>query len=203
MAVTSDYDNIISGMLPSLRTQQKGMHDYLAAQARRTGTAGAMRLAAQGVAPYAEKAGEAIGRTAPQIAQLKARERQFNIQRQQWEKQFEQNRQQQNLVNLMNLFGQTGVMTPEMMDAFGYGDMTRTQQRDILDQLQMLGFPGYENTRQMRLFGGANRPNPALQRLGLQGSGGGGASFGTLSSPSNPFRRVTDVGQGPGLMALT
>lgn len=205
MAVTNTYDNIISGMLPSLRKQQKGMHDYLAQLARRQGTAGAMRMAARGVAPYAEEAGAAIGKTAPQIAQLQERERQFNIQQEAWEKQFAANQQQQNMVNLMNLYAQTGTMTPEMMEQFGYGDMTRAQQRQIMDQLQMLGMDGGTagGGRLGRMAASFNRPNPALQRLGLQGPSSGGASARSLSTPSAPFRRVSGPGEGPGLMALS
>jgi len=188
MATTSDYDNIMSGMLPSVKNQQQGVYDYLAQLGRRQGVTGAMDKAARGVAPYAQQVGEAVGRTAPQLAQIKEQERQFNEKQAAWLKEFEQAQSNwekefglkeevtdwNKLMQQYEMFG----FTPEMMEALGY------------DLGPAAGF---------------NRPNPALQRLwggmGIPSYGSGGAAPG-FSTPANPFNRVTGPNQGPGLLKL-
>lgn len=147
---SQSYDNIISGMLPSLKSQQSGMYDYLAQLARRQGTAGAMQQAAAGVAPYAQQVGQAVGQTAPLIAQLKEKERQFQIGQENWNKQFEEQRRQyeQNYAlskeqtdwnQMMAMFQQTG-WTPQMMQALGYGGLGGGDMRALNRQLSQLGF---------------------------------------------------------------
>jgi hypothetical protein len=40
---------------------------------------------------------------------------------------------------MMAMFGQTGAMTEEMMNAFGFGDASRGSQRGVQRQLDILG----------------------------------------------------------------
>lgn len=205
-------DQLQQGMMPNLRKQRSGMYDYLLQLAQRQGVGSAMQNVARGMAPYAEEAGQAAAQAGVKATEMGQRQEQFetqqaawerNRQQQQanWEQQFALQQQQADMSRLMSLYNQTGVMTPEMMEQFGYGDMTRSQQREISRQMEMLGFPGM-NTG---ISAGFNRRNPALERLGLQNPYGnptsGGASIRSLSTPSNPFRRVTGPNQGPGLMA--
>jgi len=149
-STTSTYDNIISGMLPSVKDQQKGMYDYLAQLARRQGTAGAMQQAAKGVAPYAEQVGKAVGQTAPLIAQLKEKERQFNEGQANWQKEFEEKKREFNLQQSMAKEGQdwnqmmtmlqyTG-WTPEIMNLLGYGNLKPGDMRGLNNQINQLGF---------------------------------------------------------------
>ena len=205
-------DQLQQGMMPDLRKQRSGMYDYLLQLAQRQGVGSAMQNVARGMAPYAEEAGQAAAQAGVQATRMGQQQEQFETQQaaweknraqQQanWEKQFALQEQQADMARLMNLYNQTGVMTPEMMEQFGYGDISRSQQREMARQMEMLGFPMPGGTG---INAGFNRRNPALERLGLQNPYGnptsGGASIRSLSTPSNPFRRVTGPNQGPGLM---
>jgi hypothetical protein len=217
MAVSPHYqkymDTIQQGMMPNLKKQRAGMYDYLLQLSQRQGVGSAMQNVAKGMAPYAEEAGQAAAQAGVKATQMGQRQEQFETQqaawekdreRQQsnWEQQFQQNTQQQNMVNMMNLFQQTGTMTPEMMQQFGFGDMTRSQQRDIQKQMEMIGMGG-GGGRGIH-SGWQPGKNPAVDRLYGGGGGGyptsGGASSRSISTPSDPFRRVTGPNQGPGLM---
>jgi hypothetical protein len=217
MAVSPHYskymDTIQQGMMPNLKKQRAGMYDYLLQLSQRQGVGSAMQNVAKGMAPYAEEAGQAAAQAGVKATEMSQRQEQFETQQtaweksrtqqqENWEKSFTQQQNQQNMINMMNLFKQTGTMTPEMMEQFGFGDMTRQQQRDIKDQMEMLGMGGGGAGRGL---GGRWQPgkNPAVDRL--YGGGGsyptsGGASSRSISTPSDPFRRVTGPGQGPGLM---
>jgi hypothetical protein len=218
MAVSPHYskymDTIQQGMMPNLKKQRAGMYDYLLQLSQRQGVGSAMQNVAKGMAPYAEEAGQAAAQAGVRATEMSQKQEQFetqqsawekNREQQQsnWEKSFSERQNQQNMVNMMNIFQQTGTMTPEMMDAFGFGDMSRSQQRDIQSQLEMLGMGGSGGGRGL---GGVWQPgkNPAVDRLygggGGSNFGSGGASSRSISTPSDPFRRVTGPGQGPGLM---
>jgi hypothetical protein len=202
-------DSIVGSMMPNLNRQKKGMYDFLLQNALRTGQSATS--VAEGLRPYAEASGQAaaeagvaatgMARRAEEFDKQQALHRERMAQNQaNWEKSF----QQQQQAHFMNILSQGGTMTPEMMEAFGYDDMTRQQQREIERQMRDLGMGGDRG-----INSGFNRPNPALDRLyGRSGSGGsnfgsGGASSRSISTPSDPFRRVTGPGQGPGLMSLS
>jgi len=207
-------DSIVGTMMPNLNRQKKGMYDFLLQNSLRTGQSATS--VAEGLRPYAEASGQAAAEAGVAATGMARRATEFDEQQKlyrdkmqqqqdQWQQTFDQRNTQQNFINAMNQLSSGGVMTPEMMDQLGYGDMTRQQQRDIQTQMEMLGM----NTGSgggSGINSGFNRPNPAIDRLNRSGGGGyptsGGASSRSISTPSDPFRRVTGAGQGPGLMRL-
>jgi hypothetical protein len=209
-------ESIVGTMMPALNRQKKGMYDFLLQNQLRTGQSAT--AVAEGLRPYAEASGQAAAEAGVQATGMAARKEEFDRQeklsrermtqqQEQWQQTFDQRTQQQGFINAMNQLSSGGAMTPEMMDQLGYGDMTRQQQRDIQTQMEMLGM-GTGGGGGGRGLGGVWQPgkNPAVDRL--YGGGGsnypssGGASSRSISTPSDPFRRVTGPGQGPGLMKL-
>jgi hypothetical protein len=205
--------DIIGGTMPSFKRSRQDQYDFLLQNALRTGQSAAS--AASAVRPFADAAGDAAAKAGIHAKQMATQQEQFDIgqsnfekkfaeMQKQWQATFDQRNRDQEFANMMNLYQRNGIMTPEMLDAFGYGDISRGDMRNVQRQMELLGIGGGGG-----INAGFNRPNPALQKLGLQGGssfsgggGGGGASYSTLSSPSNPFRRVDGAGQGPGLMRL-
>jgi hypothetical protein len=205
-------DSIVGTMMPQLNRQKKGMYDFLLQNALRTGQSAT--AVAEGLRPYAEASGQAAAEAGVAATGMARRAEEFDRQQElhrermrqqqeQWQSTFDANQQQQDFINSMSNFKQFGTMTPEMMSMFGFDDMSRSQQRDIQRQMEMLGMnTGGGGTG---INAGFNRPNPAIDRLRGGGGGypsGGGASSRSISTPSDPFRRVTGAGQGPGLMSL-
>jgi hypothetical protein len=187
-------DSIVGTMMPNLNRQKKGMYDFLLQNALRTGQSAT--AVAEGLRPYAEASGQAAAEAGVAATGMARRAEEFDTQQANWlRNQF---------ANAISQLGIGGAMTPEMMDAFGYSDMSRSQQREIQRQMEMLGIGGGTDRG---INSGFNRPNPALDRLygggGGSNFGSGGASSRSISTPSDPFRRVTGPGQGPGLMSLS
>jgi len=196
-------DTILQGMMPSISKQRKGMFDFLLQMAQRQGTGGALQQIQRGLQPFAEEAGEAAARAGVQASRQAQQQEQFDAQQaaqqaaqqqaqSNFEKQFAAQQEQQRLANLLaTQQAGGGQFSPELLAAMGYGP-------------ELFGGGG------SGINAGFNRPNPALERLGLQGNqsfgnslfqgGGGGGAASGFSTPSNPFRRVTGAGQGPGLM---
>lgn len=187
-------DTILQGMQPNIARQRKGMFDFLLQMAQRQGTSGALQQIQQGLQPFAEEAGQAAARAGVKAAEFAKQQEQFDAQQafaqqqaqqQQanFEQQFAAQQQQQNIANLLaaqQAGGQS--FSPELIDALGFAPNTFGQ--------------GGINA-------GFNRPNPALQRLGQQGSNfsmfrGGGAAprSSSLMNPRDPFPRVGVRGQG-------
>lgn len=203
---TDYYQNylqdIVGGMMPEMQKQKKGMYDYLLSNALRTGQSAAS--VAQGMRPYAEAAGDAAAEAGVSARKMAQQQEQFDIGQANWEKKFnvmqdqfnqkmDFQRKQQDLVNMMNMFSQTG-WTPGLLDKLGYGDLDR-RTLDMFNRNQNPFSQGMGTPIQ-----GA-RYNPAVARLMGSGGGGGGAAAG-YSTPAQPFRRVSGPGEGPGLMAL-
>ncbi len=193
-------DTILQGMMPSISKQRKGMFDFLLQMAQRQGTGGALQQIQRGLQPFAEEAGQAAARAGVQASRQAQQQEQFDAQQaaqaaaqkqaqENFEKQFAAQQEQQKLANLLaTQQAGGGQFSPELLAAMGYGG----------DNM----FGGQQGTG---INAGFNRPNPAIQRLMGGGGGGslfqgGGASARSLSTPANPFRRVTGAGQGPGLM---
>jgi hypothetical protein len=199
-------DSIVGTMMPNLNRQKKGMYDFLLQNALRTGQSAT--AVAEGLRPYAEASGQAAAEAGVAAEEFDTQQanwlRNFEQQQENWQRTFDQREQQQQFANAISQLGIGGAMTPEMMDAFGYSDMSRSQQREIQRQMEMLGIGGGTDRG---INSGFNRPNPALDRLygggGGSNFGSGGASSRSISTPSDPFRRVTGPGQGPGLMSLS
>jgi hypothetical protein len=202
-------DSIVGTMMPNLNRQKKGMYDFLLQNALRTGQSATS--VAEGLRPYAEASGQAAAEAGVAATGMARRATEFDKQETlsrdrmaqqntQWQQSFDQRNTQQNMINMMSLFQQTGTMTPEMMEQFGFGDMTRSQQRDIQSQMEMLGMGGQGGGGK---FGGWEPgKNPAVDRMRSYNPSSGGASNRSISTPSDPFRRVTGPNQGPGLMSV-
>ena len=208
MATATDYyqnylQDIVGGMMPNIRKQQRGMYDYLLGQGLRTGQPAAQ--IAQGMRPYAEAAGDAAAQAGVSARKMAQQQEQFDIQQANWERQFTESQRrwqeemaqheaEQKTANLMAMAGATG-WTPQLLEALGYSDLDR-RKFEMWNQREN---PFYVD--QGYSVQGA-RYNPAVARLQGSVGGYGGASTG-YSTPSNPFRRVGGIGEGPGLMSLT
>jgi hypothetical protein len=170
MPVDNNYqqqyqESIVGAMMPALRKQKKGMYDFLLQNQLRTGQSAT--AVAEGLRPYAEASGQAAAEAGVQATGMAQRQTQFDEQQAlhrermeqqqtQWQQSFEQRGQQQNFANAMSQL-QAGVpMTPEMMDQLGYGDMTRTQQREIQRQMKMLGMDQGSGSGGVPTTGGQN-----------------------------------------------
>jgi hypothetical protein len=141
-------DSIVGTMMPALNRQKKGMYDFLLQNQLRTGQSAT--AVAEGLRPYAEASGQAAAEAGVQATGMASRKEEFDRQEKlsrermtqqqdQWQQTFDQRNTQQNFINAMNQLSSGGVMTPEMMEQLGYGDMTQQQQRDIQRQMKMLG----------------------------------------------------------------
>jgi hypothetical protein len=129
----SDYyqqyiSEIVGGMMPSLRNQQKGMYDFTMANALRTGQSA--RAVDESMGAYATAAGDAAAKAGTTAAQMSQRQEQFDVGQENWEKSFTQGQEnweasmkvrtdQQNTQNMISMFNQTG-WTQELLDAMGY-----------------------------------------------------------------------------------
>jgi hypothetical protein len=141
-------DSIVGTMMPNLNRQKKGMYDFLLQNSLRTGQSATS--VAEGLRPYAEASGQAAAEAGVQATGMARRATEFDEQQKlyrdkmtqqqdQWQQTFDQRNTQQNFINAMSQLKSGGVMTPEMMEQFGYSNMTRQQQRDIQQQMKMLG----------------------------------------------------------------
>ena len=146
---------IVGGMMPSLRTQQKGMYDFTMANALRTGQTG--QAVQEGMASYAAAAGEAAGAASTQATEMAQRQEQFDIGQENWEKSFAQGQEnweeqmrvqqeQQNLSNMISMFEATG-WTQELLDAMGY-DKDSAGGAAFQRMLDDLGFSGPQSQQQ-------------------------------------------------------
>ena len=170
---TQDYyqkymQNIVQGMMPNLNKQKSGMYDYLLQLAQRQGTGSAMQNVARGMAPYAEAAGDAAARAGVQAtrmgqqqeqyeSQLAQRQSEFSQGQENWQQAFDQRNTQQNFANQLALQQTHGAFTPEMLEAFGYGDVTRGGQRGVQRQLDILGINRNQQPGQQRdIYGGTS-----------------------------------------------
>jgi hypothetical protein len=119
---------IVGGMMPNLRTQQKGMYDFTMANALRTGQSA--RAVDESMGAYASAAGDAAAKAGTQASQMAQRQEQFDVGQENWEKSFSQGQknweeqmrvqtEQQNLSNMISMFEATG-WTQELLDAMGY-----------------------------------------------------------------------------------
>jgi hypothetical protein len=126
--------DIVGGMMPSIRQQQKGMYDFTMANALRTGNTS--QAVQEGMASYAHAAGEGAAKAGAQASQQAQRQEQFDKQQENWKKNFEQTqenwekqmamREEENRMrNMMNMFEHTG-WTPELLEAMGYDDMSKS-----------------------------------------------------------------------------
>lgn len=160
-------DNVIKGMMPNIKTQQEGIYNYIQQLNRRLGVGGGSRLAAQAVAPYAEQASQKAGDLALAASREDEQKRQFEENLAQRKTEFANYQQQQKLANMIEQFKTTGVWTPEMLEAFGY-DISKGQQRDIQDQLNILGVgqegaaSGPFGSQNQMLFNRALQPSPTF-----------------------------------------
>jgi hypothetical protein len=204
--------DIIGGTMPSFRRSRQDQYDFLLQNALRTGQSAAS--AATAVRPFADAAGDAAAKAGVAARRLATQQEQFDVGQANFEKKFEQaqknwqaafdqRNKEQEFANMMNLYQQNKIMTPEMLEAFGYAGIGGGDIRSTQRQLELLGISGGGG-----INAGFNRANPALQRLGLQGYGSGGASYSSpstpsRSTPSQPFRRVTGYNEGPGLMSIS
>lgn len=128
---------IVGAFMPQMNKQKAGMMEFLRAQALRTGQP--MASVAQALRPYAEAAGQGAAEAGVSAAQQAQRAEEYEKQQANWEKQFAANQQQQELANQMAQYQMTGIMTPEMMNRFGFSDISRGDIRSRDRQLEMLG----------------------------------------------------------------
>jgi hypothetical protein len=153
MADTDYYQKYISeivgGMMPSLKSQQKGMYDFTMANALRTGQSA--RAVDESMGAYATAAGDAAAKAGTTAAQMSQRQEQFDIGQENWEKSFSQGQknweesmrvqqEQQNLSNMVSMFEATG-WTQELLDAMGY-DKDSAGGAAFNRMLDDLGFSG-------------------------------------------------------------
>jgi hypothetical protein len=150
MPETTDYyqkymSDIVGTMQPSLRTQKKGMYDFLLSNSLRTGQSA--QAVAEGMRPYAQAAGDAAAKAGITATKMAQQQEQFDVQQANWEKSFDQGqanwekamevqRSQQNTANMISMFKSTG-WTQELLDAMGYdeGSAGGTQFNRMLDDL--------------------------------------------------------------------
>ncbi len=160
-----NLQDIVGGMMPNINKQKKGMHDFLLANALRTGQSAAS--VAQGMRPFAEASGDAAAKAGIQAKRMATQQEQFDTQQANWQKSFDQGQanwqkafaqrdEQQNFANMMAAYQETGAITPEMLDAFGYGDASRGGQRGVNRQLDILGIGGGGQDGQGGTFGSGN-----------------------------------------------
>jgi hypothetical protein len=140
---------IVGGMMPSLRNQQKGMYDFTMANALRTGQSA--RAVDESMGAYATAAGDAAAKAGTTAAQMAADQERFDVGQENWEKSFTQGQanweksmavqqEQQNLSNMISMFEATG-WTQELLDAMGY-DKDSAGGAAFNRMLDDLGFSG-------------------------------------------------------------
>jgi len=138
-------------MMPSLNKQKKGMYDFLLQNSLRTGQSATS--VAEGMRPYAEASGQAAaeaGVTATGMArratefdeQMAQRDLEFGQGQKNWQQNFDRRNREQDFANMVAIYQQTGVLTPEMMDAFGLSDPSRGDMDKTRQQLDILGIGG-------------------------------------------------------------
>jgi hypothetical protein len=119
---------IVGGMMPSLKSQQKGMYDFTMANVLRTGQSS--QAVQEGMAGYADAAGKAAAGASSEAARMAQQQEQFDTGQANWEKTFTQGQanweesmkvqqEQQNTANMIAMFEQTG-WTQDLLDAMGY-----------------------------------------------------------------------------------
>jgi len=134
MAEDSGYqqqylNEIVGGFMPQLNQQKKGMYDYLLGNTLRTGQSAT--AVAEGLRPYAEASGQAAAEAGVQASQMAQQQEQFDAEQEayqasldQQQSQFEQDmafqQQQADLNAMIAIYNETGVMTPELIEALGY-----------------------------------------------------------------------------------
>jgi hypothetical protein len=158
MAETDYYQqyisDIVGGLMPSLKTQQKGMYDFTMANSLRTGQTA--RAVNESMSAYADAAGEAAAGAASTAAQMAQRQEQFDVGQENWEKSFAQGQEnweesmrvqqeQQRTANMISMFESTG-WTQELMDAMGYSPDSGTGSAAFNRMLDDLGFNNPEGT---------------------------------------------------------
>ena len=121
---------------------------FLLQNSLRTGQSAAS--AASAVRPFADAAGDAAAKAGVHARTLANQQEQFDVgqsnfekkfakMNEQWQATFDQRNKDQEFANMMNLYRQNGIMTPEMLAAFGYDDATRGGQRGVRNQMNILG----------------------------------------------------------------
>lgn len=139
---------VVGGMMPNINRQKKGMYDYMLQQGLRTGVPAA-RIA-EGMRPYAEAAGDAAAKSSGLATQMAQKQKQFDVQQENWRRQFEQGQknweaqmaarqEQQDLANMLAMFEYTG-WTPELLDAMGYSGLDKARMLQAQRQVGDLGF---------------------------------------------------------------
>jgi hypothetical protein len=178
--------DIVGGITPDLKRSRDEQVEWLGAQALRTGQP--MAQVATAMRPFADAAGDAAAKAGVQASQMAQKQEQFDTQQQAWEKNFNQGQQNwqatfdqrnkdQEMQNMMNVFQATGKFTPEMLDAFGYGDMSFGDQRKMQQQMSLAGLGGSGSTGGGNTFGSGN-PYPGQHQFyrNKAGSQFGGAT---------------------------
>ncbi len=145
-------ENAMAAQMPALAQQQEGMRKYLQGTGQRIGAKGAAQQARKAVDVYATKSGNVAAKLGAESERMGQQQEQFEArneqQQAQFEKQFglqqeqfEQQKKGSDLNMLMQQYELTGVMNPEMLEAFGLdmssGDRFRTQQ-----QMRKMGMGG-------------------------------------------------------------
>jgi hypothetical protein len=134
-----------------------------------------MAQVATAMRPFADAAGDAAAKAGVQASQMAQKQEQFDTQQQAWEKNFNQGQENwkatfdqrnkdQEMQNMMNVFQATGKFTPEMLDAFGYGDMSFGDQRKMQQQMSLAGLGGSGSTGGGNTFGSGN-PYPGQHQF--------------------------------------
>jgi hypothetical protein len=158
--------DIIGGTMPSFKRSRDEQYDFLVQNALRTGQSAAS--AATAVRPFADAAGDAAAKAGVHAKTLATQQEQFDVGQanfekkfaqgqENWQQAFDQRNRDQDFINMMNLYQKNGIMTPEMLDAFGYGDATRGGQSNVQRQLDILGIGGKgQDNRGDNVFGSGN-----------------------------------------------
>jgi hypothetical protein len=178
--------DIVGGITPDLKRSRDEQIEWLGAQSLRTGQP--MAQVASAMRPFADAAGDAAAKAGVQASQMAQKQEQFDTQQQAWEKNFNQGQENwqasfdqrnkdQEMQNMMNVFATTGKFTPEMLDAFGYGDMSFGDQRKMQQQMSLAGLGGSGSTGGGSTFGSGN-PYPGQHQFyrNKAGSQFGGAT---------------------------
>jgi hypothetical protein len=165
--------DIIGGTMPEFKRARGQQYDFAVQNALRTGQSAAS--AATVARPFADAAGKAAAQAGVHAKRLATQQEQFDVGQENWEKRFEQTQQNwqqsfdqrnrdQQLANMMNLYGQNQIMTPEMLDAFGYGDISRGDQRSTQRQLDILGISQGGDRGQGGSIYGSGNPYPGVNK---------------------------------------
>lgn len=131
--------NALAGVLPGMRQQQEAQRKYIMGTAQRIGAKGAVQNARKVADAYAEQAGSAAAKIGAEAEKMGQQEEHFQQQQKNWEKTFAQNQKIQDLNMQLAKYKATGVLTPELMDAFGLSDVSSSDIRARDRQLDLLG----------------------------------------------------------------